>query len=634
VASYEEFLAAIHPEDREKFQRGEAEGLRERRSTEHEFRIVRPDGTMRWIQGRNTPFYNSTGQFVRQIGVEQDVTDRKRAESRVALQHAVTRVLAETQPLEPTMGKILGIIAGGLDASYSGFWTLERPRQSLRCAQLWSAPTMPLDEFTELTRATEFTAGTGLPGRLLEERGPVFVEEAELTRSENDPRRFAAAHAGLRGACGFPILLRTENFGVVEFFTTESVRPEPELFKLFGALGTQIGQFIERQRLEEQYRHSQKMEAVGTLAGGIAHDFNNILTGISGYCELAQIESEPGSPVVPHLQAVKDGARRATELVRQIMAFSRQQQPRRQALQLSDVVDEAMKLLRATIPATIEIKTHYDENLPLVLADPTSVHQVVVNLGTNASHAMKDRPGRLDVSLARVEVDADFVEAHPGLRAGPHVRLIVSDTGTGMDAATLARIFEPFFTTKGPGEGTGLGLAVVHGIVKSHDGGVFVYSQPGLGTKFQVYFPVHAGASAGEPGATARVPRGHGERILYVDDEALLARMGRQILQRLGYVAETYEDPMQALAAFRSRPAEFKALVTDLTMPGMTGLELARQVQRIRSDLPIILMSGYTATLTPEKFREMGIREFLMKPHSVDSLGTAIHRVLTDETEG
>lgn len=627
VMSREDFLAAIHPRDRETFLRNEAASLQERRSVEHEFRIVRPDSSMRWVHGRTTQEFTQTGKLLRQIGVEQDVTERKKREAQTALQHAVTRVLAEAQPLPATLDKILEIIGRGLGAEFAACWTLERGRSALRCAHTWHTAEPAVGAFAALSRTMEYQNGHGLPGRVWAERQPVFVERGDLTDGRRYPRRDAADEAGLRGGCGFPIVLRTEIFGVVEFFTPESTRFDAELMELFAALGTQIGQFVERQRLEDQYRQSQKMEAVGTLAGGIAHDFNNVLTGISGYCELAQMELPPDAPAATHLQAVRAGAKRAAELVRQIMAFSRQQSPQRQPIVLSRVVDEAMRLLRATIPATVEIKTQYEGGLPCVLADATSIHQIVVNLCTNACHAMRDRPGRLEVSLMSVTVDQDFAQAHPGLKIGRYVQLGVADTGSGMDAATVARIFEPFFTTKAPGEGTGLGLSVVHGIVQSHDGGIFVYSQPGEGTRFRIYLPEHGGEAMVEAEALDELPRGRGERVLYVEDEPQLALMGRQMLVRLGYTPEVRERPLEALALLRAQPAAFELLVTDLTMPEMTGLELARRARKIRPGLPVVLMSGYASTLSLEKLEGLGVGELLTKPHSLAAFARAIEKV-------
>jgi PAS domain S-box-containing protein len=633
VMTYNEFVQMIHPADRAAFQESEAVAVRERRPSLHEFRIVRPDGSVGWIQGRNTPQFGNSGQLLRVLGVEQDITERKRAESRRNLQHAVTRVLAEADTLEPTLRKILEIITPGLDSVYGGFWMVERSTRRLRCVELWHAADDRLAEFAGLSRSNHDGAGRGLPGRVLAEGRAIFVSEEESLESDVDPRREAALRAGLKRGSAFPIMLRGEIFGVVEFFGVESQPPDSELATLFADLGTQIGQFIERQRLEEQYRQSQKMEAVGTLAGGIAHDFNNILTAINGYCELALMDAEGNPAMQENLTAVQAAARRAVDLVRQIMAFSRQQGQKRSQLQIQVIVEEALNLLRATIPTTIEIKTTFGSGVHAVLADPTSIHQIIVNLGTNAWHSMRDRSGRLDIALGNIRVDADLARLHPTLTPGSYVRLSMSDTGHGMDEATVSRIFEPFFTTKAPGEGTGLGLAVVHGIMKAHDGAILVYSRPGEGTKFDLYFPAYSGEGEADTAPqAAEVPRGSGERILYVDDEKPLGLMGKKILEHLGYKVDIYSEAVAAMNAVRVQPKAFDLVITDLTMPVMTGLELAQEILRIRSDLPIILTSGYTATLNAKRLHAMGIAEVLMKPHSFDSLGATVHRVFVRES--
>lgn len=627
VMSEQEFLQAIHPRDREAVRLEYEAAHAERRPSENEFRIQRADGSTRWIQGRSTSHFNPAGELVRRMGIAQDVTKRKRSEARAGLQHEVTRVLAEGQPLDPTLVRLLEIIGLGLEAEFTALWTVSRGGEVLRCAQLWHAPDADMAEMVAISRKSEYKIGHGLPGRLLAERRAVIVLDEELAAPQMYPRRKVAVRAGLRSGCGFPIQLRTEIYGVVEIFLPSMMHEDRELRALLTALGLQLGQFVERLRLEDQYRQSQKMEAVGTLAGGIAHDFNNMLTAIGGYCELAQIELPPQSPAVPHLLAVREGARRAAALVRQIMAFSRQQLPERQPLVLSAVVGEAMRLLRATIPATIEIQTRFEPDLPAVLADPTSIHQIVVNLCTNACHAMKGRSGRLNVAVLPFLVDEAFAATHRGLHAGPHVELVVEDNGIGMDADTVARIFEPFFTTKAPGEGTGLGLAVVHGIVQGHDGGIFVYSRPGEGTRFHVYFPVHAGSSRIESKVDESLPQGNGEVVVYVEDEPQLAEMGRQMLRRLGYTAEVWSRPTDALARMQVRSADVAVLATDLTMPGMTGIELAQRVHALRPDLPIVLMSGYASTLAPEQLREAGICEFLAKPHALSAFARTIDRV-------
>jgi PAS domain S-box-containing protein len=381
--------------------------------------------------------------------------------------------------------------------------------------------------------------------------------------------------------------------------------------------------------LEKQLLQAQKMEAVGTLAGGIAHDFNNILTAINGHAELAKLTTGENPETLEHLARVLQAAGRATDLVRQILAFSRQQEQRRAPLQLRAIVEETLKLLRATIPSTIEFQTSLAADAPLVLADATQVHQVLMNLGTNAWHAMKDRPGRLQVRLEKFEMDAALAASQPRLRPGCHARISVADTGCGIDQATLARIFEPFFTTKPLGEGTGLGLSVVHGIMQSHDGAVTVHSQRSEGTVFHLYFPAHLGAVARVATDAGPIPRGNGQRILFVDDEEVLAKLGQSTLEHLGYRVDCQSNVVDALAAVRGEPQRFALVVTDQTMPRMTGFDFAGELLRLRPDLPIILTTGYSTSQTVERVRAIGIRKLLPKPHTLRALGTAVHEVLS-----
>jgi signal transduction histidine kinase/ActR/RegA family two-component response regulator len=385
----------------------------------------------------------------------------------------------------------------------------------------------------------------------------------------------------------------------------------------------------EATKLEKQLLQAQKMEAVGTLAGGIAHDFNNILTAINGHAELAKMMPGENPETLDHLARVLQAAARATDLVRQILAFSRQQEQRRIPIQLRTIVEETQKLLRATIPSTIEFQTSVATDAPVVLADATQVHQVLMNLGTNAWHAMKDRAGRLQLRLEKFEIDPGLAAAHPRLQPGTHARISVADTGCGIDQATLARIFEPFFTTKPLGEGTGLGLSVVHGIMQSHDGAVAVYSQPGEGTVFHLYFPAHRGEAAQVAASAGPIPRGNGERILFVDDEEVLAKLGQSTLEHLGYQVESKSNVADALAAVRGEPQRFALVVTDQTMPRMTGFEFAGELLQVRPDLPIILTTGYSTSQTLERVRAIGIRKLLPKPHTIRALGAAVHEVLS-----
>lgn len=623
----EQWLEAIHPEDRARVD--EASPNRQTNGAYDEvFRIVRPDGAVRWIHDRAFPVRNEQGQVYRIVGTAEDITERKRAELRTVAQHAVTEMLAQGAPLLETARRMLEIVCRQLDWNLGDLWIVDRPSKTLRCVELWHPPSTEFGSFAAVSRALGFAEGEGLPGRVWRTRQPQWI--ADVTQDPTFRRLPQAAELKLRGALAFPIMLRTQVFGVVEFFSVQSRPPDAELLSMFNALGTQIGQFIERKQLEEQFRQAQKMEAIGTLAGGIAHDFSNVLAAIAGYTELAKAESRDNPEVTEYLDAVLAGSQRAVGLVRQIMAFSRLQAHERKSIQLWPIVEEALKLLRATIPTTIQFDTSLVRHGPTVLADPTQVHQIIMNLATNASHAMKDRPGRLGVTLENIVVDASLVGLHPGLRVGPYMRLGVSDSGHGMDQPTVNRIFDPFFTTKAPGEGTGLGLAVVHGIMQSHDGVIAVYSQPGEGTRFHLYFPAEAGESVPSPVKAAEIPRGHGECILIVDDENPLATMNKKVLEWLGYQAEAFTVPAEAVEAFRAHPDRYDLVITDQTMPGMTGTDLAGRLLQIRPDIGILLTTGYSATLTTERVRAMGIRDLIMKPLTMEGLGQAVANLLSD----
>jgi CheY-like chemotaxis protein len=369
------------------------------------------------------------------------------------------------------------------------------------------------------------------------------------------------------------------------------------------------------------------MEAIGTLAGGVAHDFNNILTVITGYAELLQMMVADNPKLLECVEAIGQAGSRATSLVRQILTFSRNEVSKREVLQLGPIVKEAVKFLKVSIPSSIEIVADLDAKTPTVLADSTQIHQIVMNLGTNAWHAMRERPGRLEVKLENFEIDPDLAGTQLQVRPGKYVRLLVSDTGKGMDRATMSRIFEPFFTTKGPSEGTGLGLSVVHGIMQGHDGAITVYSRPGEGTTFHLYFPA-IGGEAMEPEGAAAIPLGAGKRVLFVDDEEPIVRLSEKMLTRLGYVVEASTHVKDALEIVRANPDRFDLVITDMTMPFMSGLDFAQLLKQIRPDLPIILTTGYPGGLKLEEIKAMGIRELLSKPPSLRSLGMAAHRVL------
>lgn len=390
----------------------------------------------------------------------------------------------------------------------------------------------------------------------------------------------------------------------------------------------------ERKELERELRQAQKMEAIGTLAGGIAHDFNNILAGILGYSELAQLEKDLPPAVQKDLSVIIEMVQRATDLVRQILTFSRKTEQELNPLQVAILVKEALKLLRSSLPSSIAIEqdiTAFD----LVLADPTQVQQIVMNLCTNAYHAMKESGGTLAVSLQRVEFQQGGVCPCRGLMPGAYLLLSVSDTGYGMDEATMEKIFEPYFTTKGPGEGTGLGLAVVDGIVRNHKGHIAVYSKPGSGTTFHVYLPVFD--AKGKPAVVSRAiseetPLATGtERIMVVDDEEKMVLVCQNILEKFGYTVSPFTSSQEALESFRSNPSGVDLVFTDLTMPMLNGIEFAKRLYAIRPELPVILCTGHSALLSREKAKWTGIGVYLQKPFTQLDLLHAVRKALDEK---
>lgn len=384
----------------------------------------------------------------------------------------------------------------------------------------------------------------------------------------------------------------------------------------------------EQKGMEEQVRQSQKMDAIGTLAGGIAHDFNNILSVISGYTDLLRMAIPADSALCTHVDSIGMASTRAARLVRQILTFSRRDEVQREPVQLTVVVDEAFRFLRATLPATISLSTSYSRETPAVMADATQINQVLLNLGTNAWHAMKDTHGRLEVAVGEVQLDAETAVRQLRLQPGRYVRISVSDSGCGMDQATIARIFEPYFTTKPLGEGTGLGLAVVHGIMRSHDGAVTVQSQPGRGTTFELYFPALADTVTAAASRRPEIARGNGERILFVDDEESIVCVGQYMLTQLNYSVEATTSVCDALEILRARPKEFDLVVTDLAMPIMTGIEFARHISKVCPELPVVLATGYPGPLTLSEVRAKGIGELLLKPPTVETLSDVVRKAL------
>jgi PAS domain S-box-containing protein len=579
--SYEQ---VTHPLDREMVRMNVQAALNEIRPFEVLYRIVCKCGATKWVLERGTGVFDDNGELRFIEGFVTDVTARREAEEQVIQQAALLDKATDA------------IVLFGLDDTVH-YWN--RGAEKLYG---WTAHEAVGKAITKLT-CRDTQQRRKIVAELLE-HGERVGEFSQKTKDGHD---------------------------VVVDSSWTLVRDDLGKPRSILTINTDITQ---RKKLEAQFLTTQRLESIGTLAGGIAHDFNNILTAITGNTKLAITDIEASHPIQTHLREIEKAGLRATELVRQILTFSRKQEALRKALKLEDIVAEALRLLRATLPAQIEMHTQV-ENVPDIAADATQIHQVLINLGTNAAHAMGDQGGLLSVHIDTVTLDDATIAnerthgAH--LALGTYVRMRVSDTGTGMDEATRERIFEPFFTTKPPGHGTGLGLSVVHGIMRSHEGSISVTSEVGRGSTFCLLFPPTTEVPVVEQ-IVRQQNSGGGKHILYVDDEEALVFLTTRVLERLGYRVTGRTDAKQALNDFRADPMQFDAIVSDLSMPGMTGPELARAMMGIRPDIPIVLTSGYVRDEDLKIVRELKIRDLVLKPNTVEDLGDTLHRVLTKTT--
>jgi PAS domain S-box-containing protein len=577
------------------------------------------------------------GAFI--TSIIRDITERKSAEKRQATQLAVSYVLAESATLADAAPKLLKAVCDIAGWDLGALWLIDHGAGLLRCAAVWSPPSLNAAEFAARSREMTFAPGAGLPGRVWAGGKAHWIPD--ILVDPNFPRAPYAAQAGLHAACGFPIRRGGDIQGVVEFFSRDVLEPDGHTIQMMAEIGLKVSAFLERKQMEEalheneeELRQSQKMEAVGRLAGGIAHDFNNLLTVINGYSELILHRLGPADPIRAELEAIKQAGARAAALTGQLLAFSRRQALQSRVLDLNAVVANMDSMLRRTIGEDIELRTVLQPELGRVKADPGQIEQVILNLAVNARDAMP-HGGRLTIETADVELDETQTRRLLTVIPGPHVLLAVSDTGCGMDKETQARIFEPFFTTKEKGKGTGLGLSTVYGIVKQSGGSIWVYSEPGRGTTFKIYLPrVEEPAEAVEPDTAGAPSPGGTETILLVEDEAGVRSLARTALQAYGYTVLEASNGSEALQICERHEGPIHLLVTDVVMPGMSGKELADRLASGRPEIKALYVSGYTdGSIIHHGMLDPSVA-FLQKPFSPDALARKAREVLDEKREG
>jgi|GEM_PF-395638 len=614
-----------------------------------ELQVHRKSGELLWLRASDRPVIH--GDCVVGVqGVLTDISERKAAELKLERRAFELSVLNE---LVRDLGFDLSFDSAAQTALRHVTLSIE-PDQALIFMveedELILKGLMPASHSLWAEEIPSHRFGECLCGLAVSECRPVFSSDIQ-----NDPRCSLSEckEAGFRSFGALPLLSAGEIIGVLGVASLQERHFEEEAAFL-EALSNEIAIGLknnllyhkaenyalelqerlvqiesaekEKAELTRQLNQAQKMEAIGTLAGGIAHDFNNILSGVIGYTEITKMKNS--QPMLNrYLDQVLSACERAKNLVAQILTFSRVTELERRPVDISSITRETVKLLRATIPSTIEIRHRSSSDVHAVLADPTQIHQVLINLCTNAAHAMREKGGVLEIELQNVEITPKMTKARLAVSPGAYVMLTVSDTGVGIAPEFMYRIFDPFFTTKEKGEGTGLGLSVAYGIVKEFEGSITVESEPGVGTTFIVCLPAitnlpEASPEPGEPMV------GGSERILFVDDEAILMEMGCDILEELGYRVTGVTSSTEALELFRAQPDQFDLVMTDMTMPGMTGGELSQEILQIRADLPIILCTGLSEMINEEKAKAMGIREFAMKPLSLRNIAQLTRKAL------
>ena len=561
----------------------------------YEVEQIRKDGLKIWTLLYATFLRDKNGRPTHILGVTRDITSRKHAENALKESEERFRQMADAIPVV--------------------FWMVSPDRTRVvyvspayekicgyTCETLYVLPSLWFETIHPEDREQ-------VKNLVFSQKDQVMDYEYRIVRPDGSIRWIHDKTSPILDERGKIILLT----GIMEDITDKKKSEE------------------ERRLYEARLNRAQKMEAIGTLAGGIAHDFNNILSSIIGYTELSLDDAPKATTLYSYLEEVLKAGDRARDLVRQILMFSRQVEMERRPVRLGLIIKEALKLLRSSIPSTIRIDQDIEKTIDYVYADPTQIHQVIMNLCTNAYQSMIDTGGVMQVSLKHTDISEEFSASQPHLGEGPHLKLSVHDTGCGMESSILERIFDPFFTTREKGSGTGLGLSTVHGIVTELGGAVIVSSTPGKGSTFDVYLPrcepdIH---DTSHPGTD--IPRGDGETILFVDDEVAILHVGKTMLEQLGYEVSTASSGTEALKLFTSDPTRYDLVITDQYMPNMTGTQLVSEILQSRPELPVILISGYSETIAEESSTAHGISWWIEKPFSRNTIGEAVFKALHKE---
>ncbi len=586
-ATYEAFLEAVHPDDRKMLTDTYTNAVKNNAPYECMHRVVRPNGEVRVVLERSDDIIDESGETTHSFGMTHDITAQVLAEEKLR---------KSQEEWEKTFNSIPDII------------TLQDKEMRIVRANRAAS------DFFEVDNAD-------LIGKYC----------YEVFRGITAPCHGCPLVETIKEGKNYAETIQHDNLGKIFQVSSSPILDENKELQLLVHIAKDITEY---KKVEEELFQAHKMEAIGTLAGGIAHDFNNILTAIIGYSEIAKLDLPADSHARQDIDQVLKAGNRAAELVKQILTFSRKSDHRRELISPHLIIKEALKMLRSSLPTTIKLQEDIDVECGQIMAAPTNIHQIVVNLCTNSLHAMESEKGMIHVGLHRQEISADQIAGEPGVSPGPIIVLEVADTGHGMDQATIKRIFEPYFTTKDVGKGTGLGLAVLRGIIQDYHGFIRVESEPGQGTTFYVHIPAVQQQAATIDKAAMDEPLATGtERILLVDDEVMIAHMNKAILTQLGYQVSATTDSLDALERIRRNPDQFDLVITDQTMPNLTGAELTQEILKIKDSMAIILCTGYSSVLSQEDALALGIKKYARKPVDMTTLAKIVRQAL-DENQG